>query len=481
MNKDLKIIATPDMRSARDRRIKPIELVYPEIEVSHALREFARGKTFYLRTYGCQANVRDSENLAGLLEYAGFTYTNILEKADVIFLNTCAIRENAEDKVFGEIGSLKALKVENPNLIIGLGGCMPQQEHVVTSVKTKYPQVDIVFGTHNIHKILDLMTTVIEEKTRVIDVESIQGSVIETPLVRRLDDKKAYVNIIYGCDKFCTYCIVPYTRGRERSRTKADIIAECQILIDAGYQEITLLGQNVNAYGKDRPAEGDFADLLREVAKLGIPRLRFVTSHPWDFTSQMIDVIASYPNIMKAIHLPVQSGSDEILRRMGRRYSREHYLKLVAEMRAKIPDIAITTDIIVGFPGETKEQFEETLTLVDAVHYDGAFTFIYSPRMGTPAAKMIDDVTAEEKHERYERLIQHTEASTTASSLKMVGGTYAVLVDGVSKRNKNRLSGYTENGKLVHFVGEPALVGQIVQVKIIDSKVYSLQGEYVRA
>jgi len=481
MNKDLKIIATPNMQAARDRRKNPIELVYPEIEVSTLLREFAQGKTFYIRTYGCQANVRDSENLAGLLEYAGFTFTNILTKADVIFLNTCAIRENAEDKVFGEIGSLKALKTANPQLIIGLGGCMPQQEHVVTSVKNKYPQVDIVFGTHNIHKILDLMTMVIREKTRVIDVESIQGSVIETPLVHRLDEKKAFVNIIYGCDKFCTYCIVPYTRGRERSRTKADIMNECQSLMADGYQEITLLGQNVNAYGKDRPSEGDFADLLAAVAELGIPRLRFVTSHPWDFSSRMIDVIAKYPNIMKAIHLPVQSGSDEILRRMGRRYTRDHYLKLVAEMRAKIPNIAITTDIIVGFPGETPEQFAETLTLVDAVQYDGAFTFIYSPRVGTPAAKMHDNVTDEEKHQRYNQLVEHTEASTAQSSLKMVGGVYSVLVDGISKHNENRLSGYTENGKLVHFEGAANLVGKIVQVKITGSKVYSLQGEYLHA
>ncbi|MGI6714050.1 MAG: tRNA (N6-isopentenyl adenosine(37)-C2)-methylthiotransferase MiaB [Bacilli bacterium] len=480
MNKECKIISLPDFKKARMRKKGPRSVIYQETKLPTTLTTFAQGKSFFIRTYGCQANVRDSETMAGLLIKAGFKAKKRPNDADIILLNTCAVRENAEDKVYGEIGSLKALKMNNPNLIIGICGCMAQQEHTVVIIKEKYPQVDLVFGTHNLHQLLELLNTIITEKVKVIDVKSEQGAVIEVSEVNRFDTKKAFVNITYGCDRFCTYCIVPYTRGQERSRNKKDILAECRKLVEEGYQEITLLGQNVNAYGKDAPEEGDFASLLEAVAKLGISRLRFVTSHPFDFTDNLIAVIAKYPNIMKSIHLPVQSGSDEILRRMGRRYTRAHYLELVKKMREQIPNLMLTTDIIVGFPGETLENFRDTLSLVDQVGYDGAFTFIYSPRKGTPASLIVDDVNSEEKKKRFLELVKHTEKSTAKSSANLIGGTYRVLVDGVSKRNQMRLSGYLENGKLVHFEGDSSLIGKIVKVKIIASKVYSLQGEYVK-
>lgn len=479
MAKECQIISLPDLKKARMRKKLPREVIYFTEAIPSTLLVFAKGKRFFIRTYGCQANVRDSETMAGLLSKAGFKETRRASEADVIILNTCAVRENAEDKVFGEIGSLKALKMKKPEVIIALCGCMAQQEHVVQMLLTTYRHVDLIFGTHNVHAVLGLLNLVITQNTRIIDVKSEQGQVIEVESVKRLDTKKAFVNITYGCDRFCTYCIVPYTRGQERSRNKADILKECAELVEMGYQEITLLGQNVNAYGKDAPEQGNFAMLLEEVALLGISRLRFVTSHPFDFSDELIDVIAKYPNIMKAIHLPVQSGSDEILRRMGRRYTRAEYLSLVRKMREKIPGLMLTTDIIVGFPGETSEDFADTLSLVDAVAYDGAFTFIYSPRVGTPASIMKDDVSLEEKKRRFLELVKHTEKSTAASSESLIGGTYPVLVDGFSKRDKSRLSGYLENGKLVHFLGDASLIGRIVKVKILASKVYSLQGEYV--
>ena len=287
------------------------------------------------------------------------------------------------------------------------------------------------------------------------------------------------MNIIYGCNKFCTYCIVPYTRGKERSRKFQDVIDECQRLVNEGYQEITLLGQNVNAYGKDLDEGKDFADLMEAVAKLGIPRLRFTTSHPWDFSSKMIEIIAKYDNIMKFIHLPVQSGNDEILRKMGRRYSREQYLNLVKEMREKIPGLSLSTDIIVGFPNETEEQFQDTCSLVDIVQYEAAFTFIYSPRRGTPAARMEDNVDKDTKVRRFKELVSHLEKHIEEYSNSMIGKTYKVLVDGVSKTDANMLSGYTENNKLVHFKGDLSLVGTIVNVKINESHTYSMIGEIV--
>ena len=443
------------------------------------LKKISQGQKYYIRTYGCQANVRDEETMRAMLEDVGFTYSDNLEEVDVIIINTCAVRENAEDKVYGEIGNLKRLRKKNKKLVLAICGCMVEQPEILKRLLDTFPEVNLFFGTHEISQLLDLIYETKISGDRIVSIESKQGEVVEFVPDCRNNHYKAYVNIIYGCNKFCTYCIVPYTRGKERSRHFDDIIKECQRLIDAGYQEITLLGQNVNAYGKDLDEGKDFADLMEAVALLGIPRLRFTTSHPWDFSSKMIDVIAKYPNIMKFIHLPVQSGNDEILRRMGRRYTRDQYLALVKEMREKIPGLSLSTDIIVGFPNESEEQFLDTCSLVDIVQYEAAFTFIYSPRKGTPAAKMEDNVPYEEKVRRFKELVKHLEKHIEEYSKDMVGKTYDILVDGVSKNDENMLSGYTETNKLVHFKGDLSLVGTIVKVKILESHTYSMIGELV--
>ena len=414
-----------------------------------------------------------------MFESVGYVKTDKADDADVIIINTCAVRENAEDKVYGEIGNLKHLRRINKKLVLGICGCMVEQPEILEILQTKFPEVNLCFGTHEIDQLLDLIYEVYTQNIRLISIKSKQGEVIENELVVRNNKYKAYVNIIYGCNKFCAYCIVPYTRGKERSRHFEDIMKEVRDLKKQGYQEITFLGQNVNAYGKDLSEGHDFADVLEEAAKMGIPRIRFTTSHPWDFSSKMIEIIAKYDNIMKCIHLPVQSGSTEVLRLMGRRYSREHYLNLVKEMREKIPGLSLSTDIIVGFPNETEEQFKETLSLVDIVKYESAFTFIYSPRRGTPAAKITDNVSYEDKVRRFKELVKHLEVNIEKDSLSYVGNVYKVLVDGTSKTDENMLSGYTESNKLVHFKGDNSLVGKIVDVKVTKSHTYSLIGELV--
>ena len=437
------------------------------------------GKKYFVRTYGCQGNQADGETIAGILEFIGYTKTDEVEEADVVLLNTCAVRENAEDKVFGEIGALKRLKVNNPDLIIGICGCMSQQPHVVDKVLQSYPQVDLIFGTHNINRLPALLKEAYFNKERVVEVLSNNNEILENLPMSRESKFKAWVNIMYGCDKFCTYCIVPYTRGKERSRHIEDILEEVTTLKENGYKEITLLGQNVNAYGKDLGLGYDFATLLTKVSDTGIERIRFVTSHPWNFTEDMIDIIASRENIMPYIHLPIQSGDDEVLRRMGRRYSYKEYKKLYDMIREKVENSSISTDIIVGFPGETEEQFENTLKAVRECKYDSAFTFIYSPRVGTPAAKMEDNVTEEEKKNRFNRLVEEVSKSAKESNDRFVGKTVKVLVEGVSKKNENILSGYSEENKLVNFKGDVNKVGTIVNVKITTSKTWTLEGEEV--
>ena len=469
----------PDAKLQRQRNTS-FSFSYDEINISETLTNYAKGKTYYIHTYGCQANYRDEEIISGILTKAGFAKAND-ENADIIILNTCAVRENAEDKVFGKIGELKAIKAKNKNAIIAICGCMVQQIHIINKILDIYKHVDLIFGTHNITDLPKLLDEIILKRNKIVDVKS-QPSLIEENLPStRLSSFKAFVNISYGCDKFCTYCIVPYTRGKERSRKMEDILKECRELKEAGYQEVTLLGQNVNAYGKDIKDGTTFAKLLEEVAKLNIPRIRFLTSHPWDFKEEMIDVIAKYDNIMKYIHLPVQSGSSEILKLMGRRYTSEQYKQLVKLIRSKIKDVYLSTDIIVGFPNETEEQFQETLEMVKFAQYDSAFTFIYSPRNNTPAAKMVDNVTREEKSSRFKRLVAELEKSVSASSMAMVGKTFKVLVEGASEKDNSMLSGYTEGNKLVHFKGDLSLVGKIVDVKIIASHTYSLIGELINA
>lgn len=475
------IKSKPSLQKARKRNKQEATVIQRnDFVITTFMKEKAQGRKYFIRTYGCQANVRDEEIMAGMLEMAGFSKAETPKDADIVILNTCAVRENAEEKVYGEIGQLKGLKNQKKDMIIACCGCMIQEAHIVDKIETSYRYVDLLFGTHNIQDLLSLLEEVYREQKRVIAVESKSGEVIENLPSTRLDSKKAFVNIMYGCDKFCTYCIVPYTRGKQRSRTLEDILLETEDLIKKGYQEITYLGQNVNAYGKDLPDGVSFSTLLEKAALMGVPRIRFTTSHPWDFSDEMIQVIAKYPNIMPAIHLPVQSGNDEILQRMGRRYTSKQYLELVEKMKKAIPNLALSTDIIVGFPNETEEQFLDTLKMVHAVQYDSAFTFIYSPRVGTPAAKMEDNVTDEEKHNRFDRLVKAVEEEATKKAEAMVGKVYEVLVDGVSKRNKDVLSGYTDTNKLVHFKGDLSLVGKIVKVKIIESHLYSMLGELVQ-
>ena len=474
-----KVINTPDMLKAASRKRNPTTFDVLSLENVNELSKLIQGHKYYIKTYGCQANVRDEETMRGMLEKIGYFATENVENADVIIINTCAVRENAEDKVYGEIGNLKYLRKKNKNLVLALCGCMVEEPDILKHVMDTYKEVNLFFGTHEIPELYNLLYQCLTTGERIVAVESKPGEVVEELPVRRNNNYKAFVNIIYGCDKFCTYCIVPYTRGKERSRKFDEVLKECQEIVNQGYQEITLLGQNVNAYGKDLDEGHDFADLMEAVAKLGIPRLRFTTSHPWDFSSKMIDVIAKYPNIMKFIHLPVQSGNDEILRKMGRRYSRQDYLNLVKEMREKIPGLSLSTDIIVGFPNETEEEFQDTLSLVDIVKYEAAFTFIYSPRKGTPAAKMLDNVPYEVKSRRFKELVKHLEVNIEEYSKQMVGNTYDILVDGESKTDKSMMSGYTETNKMVHFKGDSSLIGKIVKVKITESHTYSLIGELV--
>ena len=478
MAKKCEFRSLPDSNIERRRNLS-FNFDYPNFEVPSRLKEYAQGKKYYIYTYGCQANHRDEEIMAGLLEKAGFSRVFLENDADLIILNTCAVRENAEQKVFGKIGDLVHLKRRNEDLLIAICGCMVQQKHIIEFLVDKFKHVDLIFGTHNSTDLLNMLNEVITKRIRLVDVKSIPGDIVENLPSSRESKFKAFVNISYGCDKFCTYCIVPYTRGKERSRKMEDILKEVQELKDNNYKEVTLLGQNVNAYGKDFKDGTTFAKLLEEVAKIGIPRVRFLTSHPWDFTTDIIDVIAKYDNVMKYIHLPVQSGSDEILKLMGRRYTRQEYLTLVKEIKNRIPNVALTTDIIVGFPNESYEQFLETISLCKEVHYDSAFTFIYSPRNNTPAAKIKDNVTNTEKSKRFKELVKALEEDIVKYSEDMVGKVYDVLVEGVSEKNPDMLSGYTEKNKLVHFKGDVSLVGKIVPVKILESHTYSMIGEKV--
>jgi len=474
-----KIINQPNLKDAAKRANESTIFVRPSTQPTNDIINLLKGKKYFIKTYGCQANVRDEETMRGLLESVGILQENTAETADIIIINTCAVRENAEDKVYGEIGNLKYLRKKNKDLVLAICGCMVEQPEILKKLLDTFPEVNLFFGTHEIYQLINLIYDVISNQERVVSIESKSGEVIEDLPSCRNNKFKAFVNVMYGCNKFCTYCIVPYTRGRERSRKFADIMNEVRELKELGYQEVTFLGQNVNAYGKDLDEGYDFADLLEEAAKIGIPRIRFTTSHPWDFSEKMIDVIARYPNLMKFIHLPVQSGNTHILKLMGRRYTREDYINLVNLMRSKIPGLSLSTDIIVGFPNETEEEFNDTLSLVDLVKYEAAFTFIYSPRRGTPAANMEDNVSYETKSKRFMELVKHLEVSISEDANSMVGKTFSVLVDGKSKTDDDMFSGYTENNKLVHFKADESYVGKIVNVKIIESHTYSMIGELV--
>lgn len=436
-------------------------------------------KHYYIKTYGCQMNVHESEKLAGMLKSLDYTETNDMANADVIVFNTCCIRNAAEQKILGNIGSVKKLKKLNPNLVVAVCGCMAQEEGRVELFKEKYPYVSIVFGTHNLHKFKDYLIQYNKDKQRIFDVWDTEKEINEDVDMYRTSDNNAWVNIMYGCNNFCTYCIVPYVRGRERSRKPEDIENEIKDLVSKGYKEVTLLGQNVNSYGKDLYNDYSFASLLEDVAKTNIPRLRFTTSHPWDFTQEMFDVISKYDNIMPYIHLPLQSGSDEVLKRMGRRYTSSSYKKLVDDLKRTIPNVALSTDIIVGFPNETDEEFEKTMEMVEYCQYDFAFTFIYSPRVGTPAAKINDNVSSEVKHARFDRLVKRINEIGVAKYQTFVGKEVEVLVEGFSKKENDILTGYTKDMKLVNFKGNPQHIGQFVKVKILEGHLFYLSGEEI--
>ena len=464
----------PNMVDARKRGKEEVKYIYE----NRNYNEVFKGKKYFIKTYGCQMNVHDSEEIKKILENLGYTEIEDYEQADLIILNTCAIRENAHDKVFGFLGRCKHLKKTNKDLILGLCGCMAQEENVVKEIREKHKYIDIVFGTHNMNELPDMLMNFYGKQS--INVYSKEGDVIEFGNLYKRDSKiTAWVNIMYGCDKFCTYCIVPYTRGKQRSRKSEDILKEVKELKEQGYKEITLLGQNVNAYGKDLDGEIEFGELLEKVSDIGIERIRFVTSHPWDFTDKMIDVIASRENIMPYIHLPLQSGSNKILKLMGRRYTKEEYLELFNKIRNKVKNASITTDIIVAFPGETEEDFNDTLDVVNTCKYDGAFTFIYSPRENTPAAKMKNDLTEAEKEERLHRLNELVNKYSKESNERMLNTIQKVLVIGVSEKDSNKVCGYTENMKLVNVAAPKDTIGQIINVKITDAKSFSLDGEII--
>ena len=419
-------------------------------------------KLFCISTYGCQMNEEDSEKLSGMLKSQGYERTENKEEASIIIFNTCCVRENAENKVFGNLGQLKQLKKKNPNLVIAICGCMMQQVGMADKVLKTFPYVDIIFGTHNAHKFPEYLHRVLQEGVQVKEILNKEEGIVEGLPIDRKSDVKAFVTIMYGCNNFCTYCIVPYVRGRERSRKSEDIIKEIEELVSQGYKEITLLGQNVNSYGKGLEEDIDFAGLLRKVNEVkGLERVRFMTSHPKDLSDDVIMAIKECDKLCEQVHLPVQSGSSRILKEMNRHYDREYYLDLVKKIKSEIPDVTLTTDIIIGFPGETEEDFLDTLSLCEEVGYDSAFTFIYSRRNHTPADKMENQIPDDIKHDRFNRLVEAINKNVVIKNKEYEGKVVEVLVEGPSKNDETKLTGRTRNGKLVNFAGDEKLVGEL--------------------
>ena len=474
----MKSMNLPNLKEAKVRTKNKVDIVNNAYNIPEEVKNIGKNKTYHIITYGCQMNVHDSENISAIMEDLGYTKNENMDKSDVIILNTCAIRENAHNKVTGMLGRIKHLKETRPEIITMLCGCMAQEEGIANMLKDKYKWVNIVFGTHNIHMIPAYLLNNLKEQTQELEVFSIEGNVYEGIPVKRDSKYTAWVNIMYGCDKFCTYCIVPYTRGKQRSRLNTDIINEVKELVKDGYKEVTLLGQNVNAYGKDLDANYTFANLLEDVAKTNIDRIRFVTSHPWDFTDEMIEVISKYDNIMPYIHLPIQSGSDDILKKMGRKYTIKEYTTLFNKLKSKIPNVSISTDIIVGFPNETEEDFNATLDIVRKLRYDLAYTFIYSKREGTPASKMEDAITLETKKERLAKLNELVNECAKENNMKYLNKEVKVLLTDHSDKLDN-LSGYTDTMKLVNVKADDKYLGEIVNVKITDAKTWSLDGVLV--
>ncbi len=468
--------------SNREERYVSKEEISHQREVMSYVRGLNEGKQkkAFIETYGCQQNVSDSEKIAGMLCDMGYSITNDKNEADFIIYNTCAVRENAELKVYGNLGALKHLKAKKEGLIIAVCGCMMQQESVKEQIKKKYKHVDIVFGTHSLYRFPEILAKVYTDSSRVFDVVDIDGQIAEDLPVKREQSPCAWVSIMYGCNNFCSYCIVPYVRGRERSRKKENILEEVRLLSQNGTKEITLLGQNVNSYGNDLEENIDFADLLEMVCEVdGIERVRFMTSHPKDISDKLIDTMARNPKICKQLHLPFQAGNDRVLKTMNRKYTKAEYLDKIRKIKEKMPHITLTTDIIVGFPGETNEEFLDTMDVLEKVRYDSIFSFIYSKRPGTPASKMEDVITPEEKKQNFDKMLVLQDAISKEKNLELEGMVLDVLVEGESKNNPEYLAGKTEGGKTVNFKADKNVIGKIIPIKIVEAKTWSLTGEIV--
>ena len=462
-----------------------------ELKYIEKVNEINNGKKlkYYILTMGCQLNENDSEKLCGMLEKMNYTRTEEMSNADLVLFNTCCVRENAEEKLFGKVGEVKKQK-ENNGTIIAIGGCMMQEEHIVNKLKQSYPYVDIIFGTHTLHKFPKDLYQALEENKKIRDIVDIDGEIIEGLPISRNDNIKASVTIMNGCNNFCTYCIVPYVRGRERSRSPKDIIEEVRLLASEGYKEITLLGQNVNSYlrvEREKNIEfeeyegvNSFATLLRAVNKIdGIEKIRFVSPHPKDFTDDVIDAIRDCEKVSKIVHLPLQSGSTNVLKLMNRKYTKEQYLNLVDKMKNRIPNVKFSTDIIVGFPGETEEDFEDTLDVVNKVCFEQVFMFIYSRRVGTPGDRMENQIPEEIKHKRFDRLKELVESQIKENNDKYIGTKQKVLVEGTSKNNEDMLTGRTDSNKVVIFEGDKSLIGNMIELEIVSEHMWYLKGKLI--
>ncbi len=460
----------------------PEEEIIRQKDIMEKVRLINEGKNLkaFVETYGCQQNVSDSETIMGMLVSMGYTPTYDKDEADFIIYNTCAVRENAVLKVYGNLGALKHLKNKKPNVVLAVCGCMVQAEGSGEQIKKKYKHIDIVFGTHALYRFAELVYEKLTENKRVFGLLDSAGAIAEGLPSHKAKGPTAWISVMYGCNNFCSYCIVPYVRGRERSRDKEDILNEVRLAVANGAKEVSLLGQNVNSYGNDLAENIDFADLLTLVCKVdGIERVRFMTSHPKDISDKLIDTMAREDKICKQLHLPVQAGSNSVLKAMNRRYTREDYLSKIQKIKEKMPEITLTTDIIVGFPGETNEDFEDTIKVLEEVRYDTIFSFIYSKRPGTPASKMEDVISPEEKKRNFDRLLSVQDAISKEKNLALEGKVVRVLAEGESKNNKNALAGRTEGGKTVNFEGDLGLVGEFVDVEIIEAKTWSLTGRIV--
>ncbi len=484
MNKEINILNSNRNEITDAESLRQLEFIEKaKAYVFDKEKELGRKLTACVVTFGCQMNARDSEKLLAILRLVGYEESES-ENADFVIYNTCTVRDNADQRVYGRLGACSNFKKKNPHMKIALCGCMMQEQTVIEKIKKSYRFVDLIFGTHNIYKFAELLCTCLESDRMIIDIWKETDKIVEDLPVLRKYPFKSGVNIMFGCNNFCTYCIVPYVRGRERSRSPRDIVRECEKLVADGVKEVMLLGQNVNSYGldfkDDDPNKISFPELLEEVCKVeGLERIRFMTPHPKDFSDELLDVIERNPKIARHIHLPLQSGSTEILRRMNRKYTKDSYLALVDKIRTKLPDVAITTDIIVGFPGETPADVDETIDVVEKASFDNAFTFIYSKRTGTPAAGFPDQVPEEEVKENFDRLLKVVQETARKQSEKLTGITEKVLVESVNEQDSSLVTGRLSNNTLVHFPGDESLIGEMVDVKLVNCHGFYFTGERV--